>query len=382
MKLLLALTSLSLMAASPPPLPNGAMIERLAKKAMRDTGSQGLAIALINNGQVQSVQAFGKRNSKGEPLTDSTVMYGASLTKATFGYLVMQLVDEGKVDLDKPIVSLLPKPLKAYGRYDDNHVGDWADISDDPRSATITPRMALNHSTGFANFSFMEPDQKLRIHFQPGTRYSYSGDGIMLLQFALEKGLGIDIEAEMRRRFFEPLGMTRTSLKWRPDFATDLADGWQADGRVIAHDDRDNVRAAGWMDTTISDYARFAAMMARGDGLSKRAAAQRIRPDLLIDTIQEFPTLAPPAPKAKRIPGLAAGMGVITFTGPQGPGWEKGGHDDQTANSLVCINRSKRCVLILSNDVRTEAAFDPLVRSILGETGVPYRWIFHGQYGF
>ena len=46
--------------------------------------------------------------------------------------------------------------------------------------------MLLTHSSGFANFSWVEPDEKLRIHFEPGSRYAYSGEGIILLQFALE----------------------------------------------------------------------------------------------------------------------------------------------------------------------------------------------------
>ena len=45
--------------------------------------------------------------------------------------------------------------------------------------------MCLTHSTGFSNFWFIEPDQKLHIHFDPGTQFSYSGEGI-LLQFVIE----------------------------------------------------------------------------------------------------------------------------------------------------------------------------------------------------
>jgi hypothetical protein len=62
------------------------------------------------------------------------------------------------------------------------------------------------------------------------------------------------------------------------------------------------------------------------------------------------------------------------FQGPQGPGFMKGGHNDSTGNTMVCISRTKRCVLILSNDVRTEAAFPRLVEFVLGETGAPWRW--------
>jgi len=72
---------------------------------------------------------------------------------------------------------------------------------------------------------------------------------------------------------------------------------------------------------------------------------------------------------------------VVVFTGPQGPGFFKGGHDGQTANTAVCIERTRRCVLILSNDVRAEAGFAELVRTILGDTGVPYDWEYGDRAG-
>ena len=81
---------------------------------------------------------------------------------------------------------------------------------------------------------------------------------------------------------------------------------------------------------------------------------------------------APYAPPAAQHPELHAGLGVIVFRGPQGPGFFKGGHNDITANTLVCLENSQRAVLILANDVRAEAAFADLVRFILGDTGVPY----------
>jgi hypothetical protein len=56
-------------------------------------------------------------------------------------------------------------------------------------------------------------------------------------------------------------------------------------------------------------------------------------------------------------------------------------HDGQTANSFVCLERGRRCVLLLANDVRAEARFADLVRFVLGETGVPYDWEYGDQAG-
>lgn len=373
-----AITMLALVATMASPAnARGLAIE--ARRAMAETHANGLAIAIIEHGKVVSVEAFGKRNVNCDPVTVDTVMYGASITKAVFGYLVMQLVDEGKVDLDRPIAAMLSRPIPEYGNLD--AYGNWGDLAGDERWKMITPRMAMTHSTGFANFADLEPDGRLRIHFDPGTHFSYSGEGMMLLQFGLEKGLGLNVGAELQRRFFGPLGMTRTSLMWRPDFTANLADGWTADGRLEPHDERSRVRVAGSMDTTIADLAKFAAYMVRGGGLSRSAASERVRGSLPITTAAQFPNFLPDVPVERRVPGLTAGIGVIAFTGPQGPGWFKGGHNDSTGNMLVCVQRGERCVLIMSNDVRAERAFPTLVKAALGDTGVPLRWEYGDQAG-
>jgi CubicO group peptidase (beta-lactamase class C family) len=363
--------------ASVPARPTSAEIDALASRAMAATGAKGLAIAVIEDGHVAHVGAYGARNAAGDPLTPDTVMYGASLTKAVFGFTVMQLVDAGKVDLDRPIADMLPQPLPAYGADPviARNYADYSGLADDPRWKKITPRIALSHTTGFANYFFFEDGEKATIHFDPGTRYAYSGDGLILLQFGVEKGLGESV-GTLTDANFRRLGMTRTSLIWREDFKTNLADGWDAEGKPIPHDDRSRVRAAGSMDTTISDFAKFAAAYVRGEGLSRAARAELVRPQVQISSKQQFPTLleALQLPPDQRRPDLAAGLGVIVFDGPQGPGFYKGGHDDQTGNTWVCVERRRRCVVILANDVRAEPAFPAIVREILGETGVPYEW--------
>jgi hypothetical protein len=167
-------------------------------------------------------------------------------------------------------------------------------------------------------------------------------------------------------------------MKWRPDFASHLADGWTQEGKALPHDERGRVRASGSMDTSIADFALFAACFMRGDGLSPRSRAEMVRPQLPITTKSQFLTLQAELPAEQRWKGLSAGLGVVTFQGPQGPGFYKGGHDDQTGNSWVCVERGRRCVVILANDVRAERAFPDLVRAVLGETGVPWQW----EYGF
>jgi CubicO group peptidase (beta-lactamase class C family) len=350
-----------------PQIPTTLAIDSAASALMARDSVQGLAIAVIDEGQVQHIAAYGWRNAAQHlPLDTATIMYGASLTKATIGYLVLQLVDEGKLDLDASIETLLPKPLPEYE--------DYHDLAGDERWRALTPRILLNHSTGFANFRWLEPDKKLRFHFDPGSRYAYSGEGFYILQLVLEEGLRLDVGAEAQRRLFDRFGMPRTSLQWRADFAGNLADGHALDGTIEPHDERSRVSAAGSMDTDIADQARFWAAVVRGEGLTPTSRAEFVRPQLAITSRRQFPTLLEARGAWDSTVGLSAGLGVVTFRDASGPAWYKGGHNDWTGNQVICLEARRRCVVFLGNDVRAERIYPELAAFILGPTQMPWGW--------
>ncbi len=303
-------------------------------------------------------------------------MSAASLTKPVFAYAVMQLVDEGRINLDVSIAGYLENPLPAYATQ--RPYAAWHDLAGDERWRHITPRILLSHRAGFANFQSLEPDGRLRMHFDPGSRFAYSGDGINLLQFVVERSLGFDTKMELQRRVFERFVILHTSMTWQERAATNQADGFIGSSlgqeRSRPHIRRSRVAAASSMDTTIEDYARFAAGFIRGEGLSPSAHQEMTTPQWPITTKTQFPTLQPELPSSQRIANLDAGLGVIIFDGPQGPGFYKGGHEDTVGNSWACVARQQRCVVLLSNDVRAEKAFPDLVGFVLGDVGVPWRW--------
>ncbi|MBE5269683.1 serine hydrolase domain-containing protein [Stenotrophomonas sp. B2] len=378
--LLLTLFPAAVMAA-PPPVPSPARIDAEAMRLMQVAHARGMAVAVVDGGKVVHVAAYGERNAAGEPLQTDTVMYAASLTKMAFGHLIAQLAQDKVIDLDASIASALDRPLPDYPA-EPKKYADYTVLAGDERWRRLTPRLLLNHASGFANFAFLEPDGKLKFHFDPGSRHGYSGEGLILLQFVLERGLGQDVGTLMQQRVFDRFGMPRTSMMWREDFATNLADGWTAEGTTEPHDERSRVRAAGSMDTTIADMGNFAAGYVSGQGLSASMRRELVRPQLPITTASQFPTLQPELPVAQRRRNLAAGLGVVTFTGPQGAGFYKGGHDDAVGNTLVCVEQGQRCVVILGNDVRAEATFPALVRFVLDETGVPWEWEYGATKAF
>ena len=353
---------------------DGTAIDERALALMDRESVQGMALAVIEGGEVVHVAAYGSRDvARDLPLTTNTVMYGASLTKAAFAYMLLQLVDEGRLDLDTPVTDLLPRPLPEYAEGDD----DFSDLADDDRWRLLTPRILLTHTTGMANFRWLEDDQRLRFHFEPGMRYGYSGEGFYILQLILEQGLGLDVGQEMQTRVFDRFEMTQTSMTWRPDFAEDLADGYAFDGSVEPHDERSSVSAAGSMDTSIADQARLWAGIVRGDGLSAASRAERIRPQHPIESAHQFPTLMPETEPANADIGLEAGLGVVTFRDDSGPAWFKGGHNPWTGNMVICLETGKRCVVMLANDVRAERIYPEMARAVLGDTKMPWGWEYN-----
>lgn len=358
------------LSVAPPPLQGEALDARIEALMAREQ-VVGMAVAVIDQGEVTHVGAYGYRNrEKALPLETDTIMYGASLTKAAFAYMVMQLVDEGLIELDRSIAEYLPRPLPEYE--------DYTDLAADERWRALTPRILLSHTSGFANMRWLDDDQRLRFHFDPGAHYAYSNEGIWVLQIVLEQGLGLDVGAEMQRRVFDRFGMTRTSMQWRDDFADNNADGYAMDGTFEPHDQRDNVAAAGSMDTTIEDQSRMWRGMFAGVGLSAGAREEWVRAQFPIRTLQKFPTIRyynSTDPRGEAI-SLSAALVGETWGGPSGRYFSKGGHNDWTGNLAICAEAQARCVVMLGNSVRAEIIYTDIAELVLGPTAFPDWWIY------
>ena len=164
-------------------------------------------------------------------------------------------------------------------------------------------------------------------------------------------------------------------MQWRSDFAANLADGYALDGSMEPHDERSSVSASGSMDTSIEDQARLWA------GDPARRGPERRGPRGDVATAGAHHLAAPvsrrwltePGPDNAAV-GLAAGLGLVTFRDATGPAWFKGGHNDWTGNFVICLERPRRCVVLLANDVRAERVYPELVRFILGPTQMPWQW--------
>jgi CubicO group peptidase (beta-lactamase class C family) len=326
----------------------------------------GAGVALFHDGKVVYLKTYGLRDvEKNMPLTPDSVMAAASLTKAAFATVIMRLVQRGTLDLDKPIEQYLGKPLGDFAPY--------ADLKDDPRTARLTLRILLSHTTGFANFRAFEDDHKLHIHYDPGTHYGYSGEGINLAQFVVEKVTGRSATQLMQEELYSPLKMSRTSMIWLPRFESDFANGYDEYGRSLGPERRRSPSAAGSMQTTPRDYATFLSALMRGEVLSTAARQKMLSQQIRIHSAHQFPSLNTETTTAYDPIALSYGVGWGLYKSPYGPAFFKEGHDEGWRNLALCFMNGDG-ILVMTNSSNGEGIFKPLVEALLGETGFPFDW--------
>jgi CubicO group peptidase (beta-lactamase class C family) len=342
-------------------------IDATVTRLMRAAEVTGVAITIVNDGAVAYQKAYGVREKEKDlPLTLDSVMTAASFSKVAFAYLVMQLVDEKIIDLDKPVYQYLPKPLPEYSSYHD--------LAGDPRYQTITARMLLSHTSGFANLRAFENDRKLKIHFEPGSRYAYSGEGIQLLQFVVETITKKSLTDLMQDHVFAPLSMNRTSMIWQDSFNSDYANGYDEYGRSLGAQQRKTPDAAGSMLTTPRDFTRFLLAVMRARGLTAKTAALMLTPQIQISSKHQFPTLDNATTDANKAIHLSYGLGWGLYSSPYGAAFFKEGHDEGWRNYTVCFPRAKMGIVIMTNSSNGEGIFKELLETLLNDTFTPIEW--------
>src|SRR5688572_5676810 len=127
---------------------------------MHESKVPGLSIAVISNARIAWRGGFGiKDRASQEPVTVDTLFEAASMSKPVFAYAVMKLCEKGVLHLDTPLT-----------RYTSERF-----VPDDPRLDLITPRHLLSHTSGLPNWR--SGDTALKLQFNPGEKWLYSGEG-------------------------------------------------------------------------------------------------------------------------------------------------------------------------------------------------------------
>jgi CubicO group peptidase (beta-lactamase class C family) len=239
-------------------------IESEVFQLIEDARIPGLSMAYFDQDGINTTHylGFSSLDTKKE-VDKNTVFSAASLSKCVLAYIVMQMVEEGKIDLDIPLMN--------YFKYED--------IIHDARSKKVTSRMVLSHTSGLPNWR----NDTLNFRNDPGEKFGYSGEGFVWLQRTIEHMTGNDLEDLAQNRVFTPLGMSRTSYIFPGSFENNHA---------IPHTEYQETRkkykpeegnAAHSLQTTAEDYARFLMAIIQRKGLSDKSVNQMLKPQVTVE---------------------------------------------------------------------------------------------------
>lgn len=345
-------------------------IQRLQEAAQ----VHGLAISIFNDNRLVYRKTFGYKNyEKQQALTDSTNIYGASLSKAVFGVLVMKLVEEGVLELDTPMQNYLPKPIYEYTPQTRWH-DDYSDLKDDSLYQKITARMCLNHTTGMPNWRWYEPGKKLRIKYAPGSRYNYSGEGLVYLQVVLEKMTGRSLESLAQEYVFQPLNMENSSYGWQPAFKADFAYGHVRTGAHYPKDIDNEARSASTLETTLTDYSKFLEAALQEKLLTADSWEQIFSPGIRIRSLRQFGPLAAKDGTLNEDIQLAYGLGWGLIETPYGTGAFKEGGGSGFHHYSILFPEAGIDFLLMTNSENGPGIYEELLKTTIGDTYSPMEW--------
>lgn len=303
-----------------------------------------VALALIRDGRVQAVHtASGCPNVP--PPAEDAIFEAASLSKPVFARIVLSLADEGRLDLDAPLMQHLPDGyLHASWPFSTPPPGGRSRSTDrvaDARLALVTPRMVLAHTSGLPNWAL----GPLAFRGEPGAMWRYSGEGYVLLQRAVERLTDRTLDQLADERVFKPAGMGDSAFSWQPRFQGRAVRGSARDGSLVPVQVHTQPIAAATLYTTARDYARFVTQL-----LADERTMQRI---LDVPVMLEGPL------------GLSWGQGFgIVGDGPQRLVWQWGSNPGYRA-FVIASPSSRDGLVLLTNSDNGLALAEPLTRAVL-----------------
>ena len=346
---------------------------------LKDVGKvHGLSISIVSKDSILFQKAYGSRNLKEkQQLTSSHNFYAASLSKPVFGFIVMKLVDLEIIELDKPLIEYLEKPLYAY-EFTHDYEG-YKDLQNDKRYEKITARMCLSHTTGFPNWRYIgksgiNMEKPLEIEFEPGTFYSYSGEGIQLLQFVVEQVTKKGLEELAQEYVFKPFKMDMTSFLWQEKFDSNYAVGHYKKRKTLKRRKRNVEYAAGSMDTTPEDYTKFIQAMLSKKGLSENAYDEFIKPQIPIVSKQQFGKYRLVESTENNDIELSYALGFGTYKTPFGNAIFKEGHSPGWEHYTIFYPSQDLGIVIMSNSSKGESILKELLEISMGDKWMPWFW--------
>lgn len=321
-------------------------LERQVTERMTAHRIPGLALAVIHQGEILYANGFGVTSVEegGQPVTSRTLFRVGSVSKPLTGTVIMRLVDQGLLELDRPITEYVP----------------WIRFSEEGAARRVTLRMLLSHTSGLSSvanaFGSRDPGAleamvrevipALPLEAPPGKVYAYSNPGLSLAAYVASLVAGKDFEQLMQEQLFRPLGMERSTfdplLALSYPVALPHEPGPDGQLRVLRpFADNASFHPAGFAMTTVLDLVNFALLhMNRG-----RSGEQQL---LSPGAVEAMHTL-----QASHYRADGGGYGLTFFTGVykgQKQVYHGGGIHTYQA-SLDMLPETQTAVLFMANRV-------------------------------
>lgn len=319
----------------------------------------GVSLAVIDDFEVVYVRSYGDAEP-GRPTTPDTLFQAASLSKPVAGVVAAEVAEQGRVDLDADVATMLTSWTLPPSRYDE----------------TISLRMLLAHRAGinvpgFPGYTLSErlpeldrlllgvrdKNEPMQVVARPGTERSYSGGGFLIAQLAIEDHTGLLFEDIVETEIFDVLDMELSTFRlFYPEDREILAVGYRADGTEVAgggwHQYPET--AAGSMWTTAEEYAVFVADVMRSYVDGSGMVLDQATAELLLD------------------PNFAVGFGVSREQGGIAIGHE--GANEGYRSEFAAVPHLGQGVVLLTN---SDSGLD-LTAAVVDEVADQLAWPWTG----
>lgn len=321
-------------------------LDVLGPRLLEKTGVPGAAVAVIRHGEVSFVETFGlARVSTGAPVRARTLFNVGSLAKPLTAWGVMKLVEDGRLELDTPVGDYLRGWQPSEGEFEPTGITARRLLSHTAGlNITAVPSLPADSPAPSTVDAISDPSLGLALVSVPGSGWSYSGGGFLVLQLLVEEVSGELFADYMRQEVLEPLGLRETRFGHPPDAAgAGLAQPYD-DGTPAPVLKWPAVSAAG-LYTTPADLAAFVAASLRG-----RHGASPKGPELPLSP-ESVRLLATPTPGTERPYTTRYGLGHDLWPLPGG-GFAAGHNGQNTGWSAAAwwIPATGDGVVILTND--------------------------------
>ncbi|MBL6448218.1 serine hydrolase [Fulvivirga sp. 29W222] len=302
-------------------------IEAFNKKIshmMSEVGVPGASLAIIDNNQVVFSHNYGYKQLESESQVDQNTLFeAASLSKSFLVFAAFKMVEDGLLDLDKPMYKYLEHDQLAH----------------DERYKLITPRMLLSHSSGIENWKSNNNPDTLEILSNPGEEYVYSGEGYNYLAKVMALLRNESIEELYNKIIYQPLQLQNT-------YSYFMSRGEEPDNYALGHDafgghmekwKSDKFLPSTTINTTSADYARLIVSTFNNQYITPAS----------IKTMLE-----PAVPVGKDYPGLYYAAGFEVSYSPDDTVIFQAGSNEGFKAQLCYSVTKKRGVILLTNSDR------------------------------